>query len=119
MLACVSPADSQFAETRSTLEFAGRASAIVNKATKNEIETMGKNNRSHAMIMMIMMMIILDAMCDRSMHKCLYVCVYVCVCMSVCVMHVCMFVCMYVYLFMHAFRPLHSSLSLLAFTFAF
>ena len=42
MLACVSPADSQFAETRSTLEFAGRASAIVNKASKNEIETIGK-----------------------------------------------------------------------------
>ena len=41
MLACISPADSQFGETRSTLEFAGRASSIVNKASKNEIETQG------------------------------------------------------------------------------
>jgi hypothetical protein len=41
MLACISPADSQFGETRSTLEFAGRASSIVNKASKNEIETVG------------------------------------------------------------------------------
>ena len=38
MLACCSPADSQFKETLDTLRFAGRASAIVNNAKQNRDE---------------------------------------------------------------------------------
>ena len=41
MLACISPAGTQAAETKCTLEFASRATQIVNKASKNEVETLG------------------------------------------------------------------------------
>ena len=45
MLACCSPADTQFKETVDTLRFAGRASAIVNNAKQNRDETItGKSN---------------------------------------------------------------------------
>ena len=39
MLACISPAGTQSAETKCTLEFASRAMQIENKACKNETET--------------------------------------------------------------------------------
>ena len=38
MLACCSPADTQFKETLDTLRFAGRAAAIVNNAKQNRDE---------------------------------------------------------------------------------
>jgi hypothetical protein len=75
MLACVSPADSQFAETRSTLEFAGRASAIVNKASKNEIETIGEKGWNECV----------------SLSQALFLLNNMCVCVNVCAIHIFVF----------------------------
>lgn len=95
MLACVSPADSQFAETRSTLEFAGRASAIVNKASKNEIETIGKYRRQHPYSIMFA--------CGCAS---VCVCVRVSVCVSVydiCAIHMFVYLCCHVCVYCHVF----------------